>query len=284
MAKRIELTQGYATIVDDCDYEYLSQWSWYANVVKPGYVRAIRAENKDGKRVSYKMHRVIMNAPQGMFVDHLDMDPLRNTRDNLRLCTHAENLHNSRKRAASVYKGVIKTGKNGRWSAYIQNDHLGTYSHPVAAAMVADEESRQRYGEFARPNFDHYDAEFVKLNTDIPVSACLPAFGKYGRGVYLPNRTKCVKKFQAQITVNSSPVYLGVYETRDEAARVYDAAARLCFGDVAYVNFPDEPENIGLPERLLKSRRVPNFLAKFPQHVRDYYANMYRSAHLELSA
>ena len=39
--KKLKLTQGKYTLVDDEDFEYLNQWKWYVN--NTGY--AMRSEN-----------------------------------------------------------------------------------------------------------------------------------------------------------------------------------------------------------------------------------------------
>lgn len=38
------------------------------------------------------LHRFITDCPAGMTVDHIDGNPLNNTRENLRVCTYAENV------------------------------------------------------------------------------------------------------------------------------------------------------------------------------------------------
>src|ERR1043165_2122866 len=100
MTREIPLTQGYVALVDDCDYEWLSQWKWCAHVAKGGRTAyAFRAKG-------IAMHRVIMNAPEGMDVDHRDHNGLNNTRANLRICTHAENQRNMNhrtKKTGSIY-------------------------------------------------------------------------------------------------------------------------------------------------------------------------------------
>ena len=46
------------------------------------------------------------------------------------------------------------------------------------------------------------------------------------------------KPWGASLKVNGQPIYLGVYETREEAAHAYDRKAREVYGEHAHVNFP----------------------------------------------
>ena len=43
------------------------------------------------------------------------------------------------------------------------------------------------------------------------------------------------------ITIDDKRCSLGYYKTAREAARVYDAAARISRGDFGYLNLPDDP-------------------------------------------
>lgn len=47
-------------------------------------------------------------------------------------------------------------------------------------------------------------------------------------------------KFRAEIVVNSKRIYLGLYLTAEAAARAYDNAASIYFGNFARLNFPKE--------------------------------------------
>jgi len=51
-----------------------------------------------------------------------------------------------------------------------------------------------------------------------------------------------VSKWQASIKVNQKSIYLGSYGTEEEAARTYDAAARIYFGEYGRYNFPQAGE------------------------------------------
>lgn len=47
-------------------------------------------------------------------------------------------------------------------------------------------------------------------------------------------------KWMAAIQVDKKRYYLGLYATQEDAARAYDDAARMHFGEFAWVNFTDE--------------------------------------------
>lgn len=122
--KTIPLTKGYSATVDDCDFELLNQWKW--QVVCTDTKRYAGRNPGGGGRSKYvSMHRLLLNAPKGMEVDHLDGDGLNNRRSNLRLCTHAENLCNvgPPRNNTSGIKGVSWYKRVRKWRVRIT--HLG---------------------------------------------------------------------------------------------------------------------------------------------------------------
>lgn len=157
MAKTIELTQGYSALVDDADYPILSAFKWCAALMPDHrYVYAVRSEYTRDSRRTVFMHREIAEAGPGTYVDHINQDTLDNRRANLRLCSHSENLRNSRghRNRLSRYKGVSRQG--GRWRALIQIDgkqhYLGGFKSEEDAASAYNAAAIQRDGEFARLN------------------------------------------------------------------------------------------------------------------------------------
>jgi len=99
----IPLTRGLFAIVDADDYLWLSKYTWFAEGTDKNFYAVRKAGGK-----SIKMHRQIMNAPDHLVVDHIDHNGLNNRKENLRICTFAENCRNLRasRHKSSKYKGV----------------------------------------------------------------------------------------------------------------------------------------------------------------------------------
>lgn len=157
--KKIELTQGKVTQVDDEDYGWLNQWKWYAIKHRNTfYATRHRKIINDKKRSLVRIHRLIINAPKGIDVDHFDTDGLNNQRCNIRLCTNQQNCMNRKpqKNATSIYKGVVWRKDHDIWAAQIgfnrKNIHLGYFDFESKAAFAYNKAAIELFGEFARLN------------------------------------------------------------------------------------------------------------------------------------
>jgi len=153
--KEIPLTQGRVAIVDDRDHERLvAMGNWYAATTRPGHFVALTWLNRKNAR----MHRIILNAPQGLDVDHINHNTLDNQRHNLRLCTHRQNLQNQLKQKgrSSKHKGVYWHKNNKRWVAKIKINglikSLGCFGNEDDAGNAYNEAAKEHFGEFAYLN------------------------------------------------------------------------------------------------------------------------------------
>jgi hypothetical protein len=154
LMKTITLTKSKVAIVDDEDFEWLSQWKWYCH--EPGYAaRNVRSP----KRKIIWMHRLLCNTPEGMETDHINGNKLDNQKINLRSCTTSQNQQNRPcfNNNSSIYKGVSFYKRTSRWNAGIKFSgkkiNLGYFDNPAEAALAYDEAAKKYFGEFAKTNF-----------------------------------------------------------------------------------------------------------------------------------
>lgn len=156
---QIRLTRGLVATIDEQD-AHLAKSKWNVLPSKGSGFYAKRAPTKEERARGLNnvlLHRVILDAPAGVDVDHINGDGLDNRRANLRLATESENLRNQgkHKNNKSGYKGVHLY--KGKWVAQIQHHgrhhHLGVYDDPVEAARAYDKAANELHGTFAKPNF-----------------------------------------------------------------------------------------------------------------------------------
>ena len=152
--REIELTQGQVALVDDEDYVMLSQYKWHARRRDDVYIP--RWLNP-ATHIPVPMHHMIMSAPDGLYVDHINRNPLDNRRQNLRLVTHRQNCLNRRRWGkTSEYRGVCWSKKGNAWVAQITVRRnvmdLGRYCTQEDAARAYNIAAREFLGEFAQIN------------------------------------------------------------------------------------------------------------------------------------
>lgn len=131
----------FVTIVDDCDLHLAIKPALRQNRPGEHYVCVMH----NGKRIL--LHRLIMGLEPGdpRIVDHIDRDPLNNTRANLQIVTHALNAQNqgARKASTSKFRGVCWDRTRQRWYAQVtlngRNHNLGRFGSEIEAARAAAE-------------------------------------------------------------------------------------------------------------------------------------------------
>jgi len=155
----IPLTQGQVAIVDADDYPLISQHKWHAQRCLHKYYALTNINLDNGSRTQISMHRMIMDAPKGLEVDHIDRNGLNNRRSNLRLATHAQNTRNQGKwkETASKYKGLSLDKRDMKWQVKVFYNGkyvtVGRFFDEEEAARAYDAKARELFGEFAHCNF-----------------------------------------------------------------------------------------------------------------------------------
>ena len=125
------------------------------------YVKRQTYEN--GKQKDIPLHRFIMGAPKGKVVDHINGDGRDNRKENLRICTRAENARNRNTppQGRVGYYGVhrsesFKNGKNYSAAIGVRGKRIyaaGLFFTAEEAAMEYDKLAKKYHGEFATLNF-----------------------------------------------------------------------------------------------------------------------------------
>lgn len=140
-------------LVDLDDVQKIVGIRWYIHAQKCGLFYA--GTNIKGKTIH--MHRLIVGAKKGQYVDHINGDGLDNRRENLRFCTSQQNSCNKKKaRGTSKYKGVSYHKQTRKWRAYItykrERIYLGCYLTQEDAARRYNSAALKYHGEFAKLN------------------------------------------------------------------------------------------------------------------------------------
>jgi hypothetical protein len=159
------------------------------------------------------LHRLILRAPKGVGVDHINGNGLDDRKSNLRLCTQSENLANQkpggRKRpeSSSAYRGVYRHGS--KWLAKVKyegEEWVAVFRTEEEARTAREVKAREIFGEFYRSDCPTASLEMPKAVTRTSTTGERCVYFRSGRFVVL----KCHES-------------LGTFPTLEEAVAARDA-------------------------------------------------------------
>ncbi len=146
----IELSKGTVAIIDKEDN---SEFKWYYG----GNGYAVRKNRTEGM---VYLHRWVMERKLGRklkrseHVDHISGQRLDCTRNNLRVCSMAQNIANSKIRTdnTSGARGVSLDSRNGNYVAHYyikgKKHHIGSFKTKEEAIKARRDKEIELYGEF----------------------------------------------------------------------------------------------------------------------------------------
>ena len=156
--RRIPLTQDLSALVDDEDFEFLNQWTWHAHRQHRSIYAIRNRRTSDGLGPQkIRMHRVLLQPPDGLQPDHVNGDGLDNRRANLRAVTRGINQANrnrpNRGRTHDLPIGVYRSRR--RFQAQIKIDghpqYLGSFDTPEQAAVASQTAREERIATATHP-------------------------------------------------------------------------------------------------------------------------------------
>ena len=146
-------SKGEEFYFDKEDFDLIKDYCWCVD--KDGYVIARDADTNK----MIKMHRLVMNASEGMDIDHRHRKTNDNRKSQLREVTRSQNLMNRgiREDNTSSVTGVSWHKARSKWRAYItingKTKHLGFFINKEEAIEARLKAELELYGTFS-PNYE----------------------------------------------------------------------------------------------------------------------------------
>jgi len=144
------------------NYDLIKNYSWYKN--ENGYIRTHLEGN-----YFLLMHRLVMNCPEDMEIDHKFHNKYDNRKEFLRFATKNQNGMNkdTPEDNTSGVKGVYWDIRNEKWKPYIsingKQTFLGAFDDFEEAVIVRKEAEEEYYGEYNYKNIKSSE-KAIELN------------------------------------------------------------------------------------------------------------------------
>lgn len=121
------------------DYDKIKNYYWKYD--SDGYIQAFEG------RKSIFLHRLVMNCPKNLEVDHIEHLLYDNRKEKLRIVNRSQNCSNKKPKNIWGVSGIRKT-ESGKYTARIKKDgvshHLGTFNS-LEEAICARKEAEKKY-------------------------------------------------------------------------------------------------------------------------------------------
>lgn len=200
-------------LIDIDDLDKVIQFLW--RIDEDGYV-----VNRQGKKIIY-LHRLITKCNKNEEADHKNRNKLDNRKNNLRICTRAQNQQNQSKRTnrkyTSKHKGVNWSKDVWRCRISCENIRMliGFFNNEDAAGNAYNYYAKIIHKEFACFN------QVKFMEKDEWEKYIVPTVIKNKNGLRGVTYRHQNNKWRSRIGFNHKEILIGYFETKEEASEAY---------------------------------------------------------------
>lgn len=153
---KIDLGKGFFSIIDLDDLSTIGKYKWRSKYNKSNDTfTAVTSFRNNGKVETIIMHRLIMDAPKGMVVNHINHDTLDNRKSNLRLCNYCDSSA-TMKLTNKKTKGIYWRKNKGYFEVRLMRKgkivYLGHRKTELEAGKLYNKGAKKYFGEYAELN------------------------------------------------------------------------------------------------------------------------------------
>lgn len=128
------------------DFVKIKDYCWRFS--KQDYLVAYGGE----KSTIVYLHSIIIGKKDGFVIDHINHNKFDNRKNNLRVCTHSQNMQNRTPKNVYGINGISYCKSRKKYEVYIAKIHLGYYDN-LEDAIAARKEAEEKYfGEYSYDN------------------------------------------------------------------------------------------------------------------------------------